>query len=226
MPMLGRTRAVGSMERRTTRRAHQSIGSADSDGRSHAAGKITRSGLRRLIRGCRFQRAGSFTRMSVADSSSTSARRLRRIGPMPHQCLGPARLARRAVSVKEPLNPNYISIWLWAFFASQRSAAFFVAQSPGNKRLISLAASAVHPSRSRPILSGRREKPALGRTAPRLITGACYESGRRTRDDRGFSPPYEISYRGVKPARVSAGLGRCGLWREADVPQVSSCDQM
>jgi len=44
--------------------------------------------------------------------------------------------------------------------------------------------------------------------------------------DRGFSPPYEISYHGMKPARLSAGLGRCGLWREADVPQVSSCDQM
>jgi hypothetical protein len=43
---------------------------------------------------------------------------------------------------------------------------------------------------------------------------------------RGFSPPHEISYRGVKLARVSAALGRFELLREADVPQVSSCDQM
>jgi hypothetical protein len=39
--------------------------------------------------------------------------RLHRIGPVPHQGLGPARLARRAVSVKDPPNPNYISISLW-----------------------------------------------------------------------------------------------------------------
>jgi hypothetical protein len=145
--MLGRTRAVGSMERRTTRRAHQSIGSADSDGRSHAAGKITRSGLRRLIRGCRFQRAGSFTRMSVADSSSTSARRLRRIGPMPHQCLGPARLARRAVSVKEPLNPNYISIWLWGVLCEPAFGGLFRGPEPWEQaaHLLSCLGSASQP---------------------------------------------------------------------------------
>jgi hypothetical protein len=26
--------------------------------------------------------------------------------------------------------------------------------------------------------------------------------------DRGFSPPHEISYRGLKPSRVSAAFGR------------------
>jgi hypothetical protein len=36
-----------------------------------------------------------------------------RIGPVPNQRLGPARLAGRAICVKEPLNSNYISIWLW-----------------------------------------------------------------------------------------------------------------
>jgi len=42
----------------------------------------------------------------------------------------------------------------------------------------------------------------------------------------GLSWPLRISYRGVKPARVSAALVRCGLRRETDLPQVSSCDQM
>jgi hypothetical protein len=36
--------------------------------------------------------------------------RLPRIGPVAQQGLGPACLARRAVSVKDPPNPNYISI--------------------------------------------------------------------------------------------------------------------
>jgi hypothetical protein len=36
----------------------------------------------------------------------------------------------------------------------------------------------------------------------------------------GFSPPNEISYRGLKPARVSAALGRSYLRRGADLPQV------
>jgi hypothetical protein len=33
--------------------------------------------------------------------------------PVPHQGLGPARLTGRMVLVKNPPNPNYISIWLW-----------------------------------------------------------------------------------------------------------------
>jgi hypothetical protein len=55
---------------------------------------------------------GSRARIS---SAATPAPRQRqpRIGPVPHQGLGPARLARGAISVKEPLNSNYISIWLW-----------------------------------------------------------------------------------------------------------------
>jgi hypothetical protein len=95
------------------------------------------------------------------------------IGLVPHQRLGPARLARRTISVKEPLNSNYISISLWG------------------------------------VLRG----PTLGGLGP-------------LRPDRSFSLPSHISYRSVKPARVSAALVRCGLRREADVPQVSSCDQM
>ena len=46
-----------------------------------------------------------------------------RIGSVPYQGLGPTRLTRRAVSVKNPPDPNYISIWLWGFFTIQRSAA-------------------------------------------------------------------------------------------------------
>ena len=37
----------------------------------------------------------------------------------------------------------------------------------------------------------------------------------------GFSPPYEISYRGVKLPMVSAAFGRFQLRREADLPQVA-----
>jgi hypothetical protein len=44
--------------------------------------------------------------------------------------LVPCRL--RAISVKEPLNPNYISISLWGFFAIQRSAAFSVPHRSGS----------------------------------------------------------------------------------------------
>jgi hypothetical protein len=40
--------------------------------------------------------------------------------------------------------------------------------------------------------------------------------------DRGFSPPYKISYRDVKLSRVSAALGRFELRREADLPQEGS----
>jgi hypothetical protein len=73
-----------------------------------------------------------------------------RIGPVPYRRFGPARLAGWAISVKNPPNPNYISISLWGFFTIQRSAAFFVAQRVGNSRLISLAAngSASHPRSS------------------------------------------------------------------------------
>jgi hypothetical protein len=38
--------------------------------------------------------------------------------------------------------------------------------------------------------------------------------------DRGFSRPYEISYRGVKLPRVSAALGRSDLRRGAALPQM------
>ena len=57
-----------------------------------------------------------------------------------------------------------------------------------------------------------REPPRIGPSAPAPITPA----------DRGFSPPYEISYRGVKLPRVSAAFGRSYLRREADLPQVDS----
>src|SRR5215831_18007928 len=40
--------------------------------------------------------------------------------------------------------------------------------------------------------------------------------------DPGFPPPYGISYRGVKLPRVSAGFGRLGLRRGADLPQVGN----
>ena len=56
------------------------------------------------------------------------------IGPVPHQRPRPSRLAGRAISVKEPLNPNYISISLWGFFSIQRSAAFFVPTDPEPRR--------------------------------------------------------------------------------------------
>jgi hypothetical protein len=36
-----------------------------------------------------------------------------RIGPVPHQRLGPARLAQRSIGVKNPPNSNYISNSLW-----------------------------------------------------------------------------------------------------------------
>lgn len=38
--------------------------------------------------------------------------------------------------------------------------------------------------------------------------------------DRGFSPPYEISYRGLKLPRVSAAFRRRHLRRGTDLPQV------
>jgi hypothetical protein len=38
--------------------------------------------------------------------------------------------------------------------------------------------------------------------------------------DRGFSPPYEISYRGVKPASVSAASRRIYLRCGAGLPQL------
>jgi hypothetical protein len=38
--------------------------------------------------------------------------------------------------------------------------------------------------------------------------------------NRGFTPPYGISYRGVKLLRLSAALGRSDLRRGADLPQV------
>ncbi len=44
-----------------------------------------------------------------------------RIGPMSHEGLD-QRLAGRAVT-KEPLNSNYISIWLWGVFPAQCSVA-------------------------------------------------------------------------------------------------------
>jgi hypothetical protein len=40
------------------------------------------------------------------------------------------------------------------------------------------------------------------------------------RPDQGFNRPSHISYRGVKPAKVSAALGRCYLRRGAALPQV------
>ena len=40
--------------------------------------------------------------------------------------------------------------------------------------------------------------------------------------DRGFIPPYDISYRGLKLPRVSAAFGRFELRREADLPQVGT----
>jgi hypothetical protein len=41
---------------------------------------------------------------------------------VPHQGLGPARLAGRAISVNEPLNSNYISIWLWGVLREPKQA--------------------------------------------------------------------------------------------------------
>jgi hypothetical protein len=38
--------------------------------------------------------------------------------------------------------------------------------------------------------------------------------------DQGFTPPYDISYRGVKLRRLSAALGRSYLRPEPDLPQV------
>jgi hypothetical protein len=35
----------------------------------------------------------------------------------------------------------------------------------------------------------------------------------------GFSPPYDIPCRGLKPARVSVALGGCKLLSGADLPQ-------
>jgi hypothetical protein len=81
--------------------------------------------------------------------------------PVPHQRLGPARLARRAVSVKNPPNPNYISMCLWGFLYD----------------------------------------PAFGGAPRHLAT------------DQGFNRPSHISYRSVKPARVSAAFGRIYLRR-------------
>jgi hypothetical protein len=116
----------------------------------------------------RRQRFAYLGRSLTLTSSAAHPQHLRerhpRIGPVPHQRLGPARLAPRAISVKDPPNPNYTLYASGEFFASQRSAAFFVAQSPGNKRLIlSCLGSACQPRR--PILSGCREKPAFGGTA-------------------------------------------------------------
>jgi hypothetical protein len=38
--------------------------------------------------------------------------------------------------------------------------------------------------------------------------------------DQGFTPPYEISYRGVILPRIAAGLGLSYLQRGTDLPQV------
>jgi hypothetical protein len=46
--------------------------------------------------------------------------------------------------------------------------------------------------------------------------------GSRFWQGEGFSPPYEISYRGMKPPKVSAALGCFYLRRRTDLPQVGS----
>src|SRR3974377_1096680 len=51
--------------------------------------------------------------------------------------------------------------------------------------------------------------------------GASAVRGHVPRPDRSFSPPYGISYRGLKPPRISAALGRCYLRRGADLPQLA-----
>jgi hypothetical protein len=71
-----------------------------------------------------------------------------------------------------------------------------------------------------------REREADPRVTPpglawRLVTPGAFLLLRPPR-----SPAAAGVVRGVKPARVSAALVRCGLRREADVPQVSCCDQM
>ena len=75
----------------------------------------------------------SLTRISSALTPSTSARAALRSAPCRTRAFD-QRLAGRAISVKEPLNPNYISISLWGFFSIQRSAAFFVPTDPEPRR--------------------------------------------------------------------------------------------
>jgi len=63
--------------------------------------------------------------------------------------------------------------------------------------------------------SGVRRSRPIGAVVDPDLTGAL------ARARRGFRPPYDNSYRGVKLTRISAALGRYCLRRGVDLPQVA-----
>jgi hypothetical protein len=71
----------------------------------------------------------------------------------------------------------------------------------------------------------QRTPPAPRQRQPRVGPTPHQRAGPALPADRDFGSPYEISYRGVKLSRVSAGVGRFCLRRGADLPQVRNLDQ-
>jgi hypothetical protein len=120
------------------------------------------------------------TRMCSTLTPSTPASADPRIGPVSHQRLGPARLARRTVLVKKPPDPNYISMGVEGSFSSQRSAAFGELHSAGrggtapcSRRPSRATASAA--ARSGDLDRSKENKPAPGR--PDAASSARREFG-------------------------------------------------
>jgi hypothetical protein len=64
------------------------------------------------------------------------------------------------------------------------------------------------------------DRPQHSRERLPRIHSVPHERWTNSMANRGFNPPYDISYRGLKPPRVSAALGRCYLRSGADLPQV------
>jgi hypothetical protein len=69
----------------------------------------------------------------------------------------------------------------------------------------------------------RRRSPPPPTRAARALSLCRTSALDSARADRGFTPPYDISYRGVKLSRLSAPVGRFCLRRGADLPQVGPC---
>lgn len=113
---------------------------------------------------------------NILDAHSPHGRECHpRISPVAHERLGPARLAGRAISVK---NPPTLIISLKAsggFFASQRSAAFSVFHTFGNSRASSLAANgnASQPLASHSSRASARRRPPRAAAASQARRSGC-----------------------------------------------------
>src|SRR5438105_647129 len=68
---------------------------------------------------------------------------------------------------------------------------------PGRNGFVASAREGTHPS-PRSYSANGREVRGLGTTGPHRIIGGHGGSGWRLERDQSFSPPYGISYRGVK----------------------------